>query len=266
MKNIILFIKGIIIGIGKIIPGVSGAVLAIILKVYDDGVNNIVNIFNNPKKSIPYLLIIGIGILFGIILFSNIINYTLTNYYTITMLFFIGLIIGGIPNILKEVDKKDYKYTIITLIIFTIISIINIDNNYILKNNFIDYIIFFVGGIIETCGTVIPGLSSTALLLIIGIYNHIILSISNISKFIINFKILIPFSIGIISSIIFISKGIYILLNKHKKKTYSIILGLILSSIIVLIIKTFTYQTLLLELIIGLIFMIIGIIISNILE
>lgn len=262
MKTIILFIKGLIIGIGKIIPGVSGAVLAIILKVYDQGIESITNIINNPKKSIPFLIKVGLGIILGIILFSNIINYALNNYYIITMLFFIGLIVGGIPNILKEVDKKDYKYTIIIILLFTLLSLLNINNNYIIKNNFIDYIIFFIGGILETCGTVIPGLSSTALLLILGIYNIIIESISNISKLIIDYKILLPYILGIISSIIFVSKTISKLLKKYKKKTYSIILGLILSSILVLIVKTFTYQVTLIELFIGLIFMIIGIIIS----
>jgi len=265
MKTIILFIKGLIIGIGKIIPGVSGAVLAIILKVYDEGIERIVNIFSNFKKNILFLLTIGIGILLGIILFSNIINYTLNNYYVITMLFFVGLIVGGIPNILKEVDKKDYKYTIIITIVFTLISLFNINNNYIIKSNFIDYIIFFIGGIIETCGTVIPGLSSTALLLILGIYNIIIESIGNISKLIIDYKVLIPFSIGIISSLMFVTKIISNALNKHKKKTYSIILGLVISSVIVLIIKTFTKQVIIIELLIGLCFMILGIIISSIL-
>lgn len=265
MKTIILFIKGLIIGIGKIIPGVSGAVLAIILKVYDEGIDSIVNIFNNPKRNILFLLNIGIGILLGIILFSNIINYALNNYYVLTMLFFVGLIVGGIPSILKEVDRKDYIYTFIILVLFTIISIFNINNNYVIKNNFVDYIIFFLGGIIETCGTVIPGLSSTAMLLILGIYNNVIESIGNISKLIINYKVLVPFTLGIISSLIFVSKFISISLKKYKKKTYSVILGLVLSSIIVLIVKTFTYQVYLLELIIGLIFMFFGIIISSIL-
>ena len=265
MKNIILFIKGLLIGIGKIIPGVSGAVLAIILKVYDEGIEIIVNFFSNPKKNIIYLLNIGFGILLGIILFSNIINYFLNKYYTVTMLFFIGLIQGGIPSILKEVDKKDYIYTIIITIIITLISVLNINNNYIIKNNFIDYIMFFIGGIIESCGTVIPGLSSTAMLLILGIYNIIIESIGNITNLIINYRVLIPFILGVLSSLIFVSKGVSISLKKHKKKTYSIILGLVISSIIVLIIKTFTYPTNILNLLIGLIFMIIGIIISSIL-
>lgn len=265
MNTIILFIKGLIIGIGKIIPGVSGALLAIILNVYNEGLNKIVNIFCDFKKNILYLITIGIGIITGIIIFSNIINYMLNNYYVITMLFFIGLILGGILNILKEVDKKDYIYTVITIIIFCIISLLNINNDYIIKNNFYDYIIFFIGGIIETCGTVIPGLSSTALLLILGIYDNVISAIGNVSSFIIDYKILIPFGIGIVSSLYFVTKIISMCLNKHKKKTYSVILGLIISSVIILIVKTFASSVLVLELIIGLIFMIIGIVISSLL-
>lgn len=263
MDTIILFIKGIIIGIGKIIPGVSGALLAIILKLYDRGIDSIVNFFKNPKENILFLLKVGLGILMGIILFSKIINYALSNYYSYTMLFFIGLIIGGIPNISKEVEKKDYIYTLIVIIIFILISMVNINNNYIIKNNFTDYVIFFIGGIIETCGTVIPGLSSTALLLILGIYNHIILSLSNLFLISIDYKILLPFLLGIISSLILISKLISVALERYKEKTYSIILGLVLSSVIILILKTFTVYISIFKLIIGLILMIIGIIISN---
>ena len=181
------------------------------------------------------------------------------------MLFFIGLIIGGIPSILKEVDKKDYIYSLITIILFTIISITNINNNYLITNTYKDYLVFFLGGITEALGTVIPGLSSTALLLILGIYNTLITKISNISKLIIDLKILLPFNIGLILGLILISKLIIYLLNKHKKKTYSIIIGLLISSIITLIIKTFLITPSLIELLIGLLLMIIGIIISNIL-
>ena len=263
MKTMILFIKGLIIGIGKIIPGVSGSVLSIILGVYYDGIDAIVNIFSDFKRNIIFLFKVGLGILCGIVLFSIVISYMLDNYYVITMLFFVGLIIGGIPSILREVDKKDYKYVFIVLFLFTLISLFNVNNSYVLKNNFIDYIIFFVGGIVETCGTVIPGLSSTALLLILGIYDSVIESIGNISSFNINFSILIPFGFGIVVSLIFVSKFISCVLKKYKKKTYSVILGLVLSSIIVLIVKTFCNPVIVIELFIGLIFMIFGIIISS---
>lgn len=262
MKSMILFIKGIIIGIGKIVPGVSGAVLAVILKVYDKGINAIVNFKNDIKNNIKFLLCIGLGIGIGIILFSKIIVFMLDNYYVYTMLLFIGLIIGGIPSITKEITKKNYKYVIITLILATIISLFGINNNYVIKNNFMDYVIFFIGGIMDAIGTVVPGLSSTALLLIMGIYNNVIVSISNLSSFNINYGVLIPFGIGLVIGIIFVSIIISKLLSKYKEKTNSIILGFVISSVILLLIRLFNNYISLLDLFIGIIFMIIGIILS----
>ena len=86
------FIKGFIIGIGKIIPGVSGAMLATIMGVYDKAIFYICNFKNNIKAAIKYLFPIGIGVIVSIILFSKIISLCLDKYYVITMLFFIGLI------------------------------------------------------------------------------------------------------------------------------------------------------------------------------
>ena len=98
-------LKGFIIGIGKIIPGVSGSVLAITLGVYDKSVEYINNFKHNKKESLKYLLPLGIGIIISIIIFSKIITILLDKYYQITMLFFIGLIIGGLPEIIKKVKK-----------------------------------------------------------------------------------------------------------------------------------------------------------------
>ena len=105
------FIKGFIIGIGKIIPGVSGAMLATIMGVYDKSIFYICNFKNNIKAAIKYLFPIGIGVIVSIILFSKIISLCLDKYYVITMLFFIGLIIGGFSFIVNKVNKKDYHST-----------------------------------------------------------------------------------------------------------------------------------------------------------
>ena len=115
MKNIL---KGFIIGIGKIIPGVSGAILALSLGVYDKSIYYINNFKYNKKESLKYLLPLAIGIILSIIFFSKIINYLLDKYYVLTMLFFIGLIIGTIPSTLKEVNKKNYYLVIISFLIF----------------------------------------------------------------------------------------------------------------------------------------------------
>ena len=98
--NMLLF-KGIIIGIGKIIPGVSGSMLAVSMGLYENLIYSVNNFFDNPKKNFFFLTKLAIGVLIGIVLFSNIIKYFLEEYYIYTMTLFIGLILGGIITIKK---------------------------------------------------------------------------------------------------------------------------------------------------------------------
>ena len=268
-KTMINILKGFIIGIGKIIPGVSGAILAILMGVYDKSVYYINNFKDNKKEGIKYLLPLGIGIITSIIFFSKIINYLLDKYYIMTMLFFVGLIIGTIPSITKKINRKDYYLIILSLIIFLSASLLGVKNNYIIKGSIIDILVFTISGLFEAIGTVVPGVSSTALLMTIGTYKIIISTISditNISNIISNLKIIIPFGIGTILGIISVVKVIDYLFKKHNNKMYSVILGLLLSTIIIMIIDTFKYKDSIIKIFMGTILMVIGILISSIFE
>ena len=92
-----LIIKGIIIGIGKIIPGVSGSLLAISLGIYEKAIESMINIFKKPQENILFLGKIVLGILIYIIFFSKLILYSLNNYYLYTIIFFIVLMMVNIP-------------------------------------------------------------------------------------------------------------------------------------------------------------------------
>lgn len=267
MKTIILTIKGFIIGIAKIIPGVSGAVLAISMGLYDKAINAITEFFSNPKKNIAFLLPIAIGIIIAMIIGSSIVISSLTNHYLATMLFFIGLIGGSIPVIYRKTDKtkKGLLIILISFLIMFIISISNINNTYEVKDSPFDYFIYFISGIIDAIGTVIPGISSTALLMILGTYDIIINTISNLTSinlFIENSKVIIFYSFGMLIGIIIISLLINYLFKKYNDKTYSAILGIILSSILLLIIKAFSITIVIQDLIIGITLLALGIIIA----
>ena len=266
MKN---FFKGFIEGIGKIIPGVSGAMLAITMGIYDKCIHYLNNFKQNKKESIKYLSPIVLGILIAIVIFSKLIELSLKKYYLITILFFVGLIEGSLPGVIKKVQRRDYFIAIASFLFFFIISITNIDNNYTIRGDFFDPIIFFLSGIMEAIGTVIPGISSTALLMTIGTYNTIISSIGNIMDISIileNAAVILPFTFGFISGILIIVKIIEILFEKYSNKIYSFILGVLLSSIVLMIIQSFRSNFTIIELIVGLILLFIGIIISNIME
>lgn len=253
------FVKGFIIGIGKIIPGVSGAMIATIMGVYDKSIFYICNFKSNVKEGIRYLFPIGVGIVLSIILFSKIISMCLNKYYSITMLFFVGLIIGGFPFVINKVKKKDYFISVVSFSLFFLISVFNINNSYVLRNNFIDTVIYFFSGGIEAIGTIVPGVSGTALLMIVGTYDSIVYSIGNLT----NFKIIFPFIIGIILFILLFVKLVDYLFRKYNDKMYAFILGVLVSSTVLLVIQVFKDKVIFLDVLIGIIFMFIGIFISS---
>ena len=260
MSNIVLIIKGLIIGLAKVMPGVSGAILAISMGVYDKGINAITRFFDNIKENIKFLFFIGIGIIIAIILGSNIVYFLLNNYYVITMLFFMGLIFGSTPKIISKVDKsiKGIMISFIIFIIITLLTNLNINNNSVSNS----IIIYLISGLIDAFGMVVPGISSTALLMVIGTYNNIIYSLSSIENIIINLNILIPYGIGIFIGIIVTSIVINYLFKKYNKLTFSFILGVILSTLLTLLLKIFSYHINIKDLVIGVLLLSLGIIIS----
>ena len=233
--------------------------LAAIMGVYDKALYYICNFRKNIKESIKYLSPIAAGILLSIILFSKVISICLDKYYVITMFFFIGLVIGGLPFIINKINKKDYSITIISFSIFFFLSIFNINNNYTPQNNFIDIIIYILSGLLEAIGTIVPGVSSAALLMIVGTYDQIVYSIGNIT----NIKLIITFSISTIIFILLLVKIVEYLFRKYNNKMYSFVLGVLSSSIILLIIQVFKNKVSIITLSISLIFMVLGIIITN---
>lgn len=263
-----LFIKGLIVGLGKIIPGVSGSLLAISLNVYDRAILAITNFFDDVIENTKFLFTLSLGIIVSIIIFSKIILYFITNYYVITMLFFIGLILGGLL-IFKSNYTSNKKNLIILLISFLIIIILSIfshSNKYVIEGNIMDYLVFFGSGIVDAFATIVPGISGTALLMNIGVYEIIISTISNITDInliINNFKILIPFGLGMVLGFILLSILISYLLKKYYSEMMAFILGVSIGSMVLLIISVFKSNHTYIELILGLLFMTIGIFIGR---
>lgn len=228
LKDILI---GVIIGAGKIIPGVSGSVLAITLGVYEKIIYSINNIFN--YKNIYYLSKLGIGFIISIVFLSRIIIYFLSNYYTYTIFVFVGLILGSIKSITNNTSLKYYYVTILSFSVIVILGLININSN-----NHSGTFYYLLSGFIESVSSIIPGISGTALLILIGTYNIVIDIFSNIvsvNYLITNIKIVIPFIIGILVGLIISIKVIGYLFSKYKTITYNIILGLLLGSIFIML-------------------------------
>lgn len=258
-----LFFKGFIIGLGKVMPGVSGSVLAISFGIYDKIIDIVGNFPKKIKNNIKFVIPIMLGFIVSLTLFSNLLSILINKYYVIMMFLFLGLIIGGMPDLIKK-----FKFRMSTIIIFlisfafvTLISFLNQINNI----NKIDSLSFIWIGLLEAFTSIVPGISGTAIMMIIGCYNSVLTMFSNIFL-LSNLKYLILFLIGVSVGAILTSKLISYLLKKYYDKVFASIAGFMCSSILFLFLKIAPSINGITHIFIGLIFMFVGIKLSSILS
>lgn len=281
MENIILVIKGFFMGIANVIPGVSGGTIAIILGIYEKFISAISNLFKNIKENFRFLIPVVIGMLLAILILSSVIEYSYDNFPIPTMLLFVGLVLGGIPMLLKNViGRKECKmFSSYIILIFTFSLVIlmacsdlifgTVKEVNLLELNIGGYILLFIVGVIAAATMVIPGISGSLMLMLLGYYYPIIerindfVGFNNLTK---NILILGVFGIGVLVGIVLISKLLEMLFEKYNTKTYFGVLGFIFASILAIPISTclqisnLTFN--LMQLIIGILLLIAGSFIS----
>lgn len=230
-----LILKGFIIGLAKIIPGVSGSLVALNLGLYEKGIKAISNYFENIKENTFFIFKIGIGIISAIILGSKIIYFFLNNWPFLTMIMFIGLLLGSTHSIKKINTKREYFYIISSFLLMLFLFTIKTNVKYIYKDTFIDNLYVMLLGFIDASTMIIPAISGTVIFILLGCYDFILIMYSNCFN---NIKVFSLFSIGLLIGIFIVSKAINYLLEKKKTFIYSIINGFFLSSMLYLVIET----------------------------
>ena len=279
-NNILLVVKGFIMGIANIIPGVSGGTLALILGIYEEFISSISNLLKDIKKNLKFLIPIVIGMGLAIVSLSRVIDYSYQNYPIPTSLFFMGLVIGGIPMLLNKVKKKkevkEVSSYIIFLLTFALVMVMTC-SDFIFGSglkvsfsnmNVLSYIVLFIVGVIAAATMVIPGVSGSLVLMLLGYYYPVIKVIKELTKFQnIGTNILIAgvFGVGVLIGIVLVSKLIEFLFNKYEVKTYFGVLGFIIASVIAIPLSTLfnikvTFD--IVQILIGIIFLGLGSIIS----
>lgn len=252
-------LKGIAIGAGAILPGISSGVICIIFGIYEKLLDSILNFFKDIKGNFEFLFPIIIGVSIGVILFGNLLNHFFYQFPLQTKSLFIGLILGCIPLLIKEINKrkkiklKNIFFLFLALSIGILSVIIEKNLSFSSINN-INFIYLVLSGFLMSIGVVLPGVSSTLILMILGIYPIYLTSISNVYL-----PILVPMGIGLILGGFIFMKLTKYLLNNYYISTFLAIIGFTLGSILVLI-PTFTS---LIEIIISLFCIILGFCIST---
>lgn len=245
-------IKGIFIGIANIIPGVSGGTMAVSLGIYDKLIASISNLMKDWKKSVSVLLPIFLGCAIGIIGFTYAIEYLLLSHTFVTCMTFVGLILGGIPILIRALRSELRKTSrgvgiggvLAFLILFAfaiLLPVLNSNEEYLktlTATPGMMILLLFIGTI-ASATMVVPGVSGSMVLMILGYYYGIIDSIKeflnalktfDIPALTDGFLILFPFGIGVILGIFLIAKLITFLFKQYGVQTYCAILGLIAAS------------------------------------
>ncbi|MGN0574559.1 MAG: DUF368 domain-containing protein [Ruminococcus sp.] len=233
MEHIINVLKGVVIGVANAIPGVSGGTMMVIMKVFDRLLGAVTLNLKKLKENFVFLLTIIIGMGIGVILSAKVLNICFENFYVQTQFFFMGVVLGSLPMIYKEATKEK-KLEPIHLIPFAIglgviigVTVISMSatNSVITSLTPGTFFYLLVISVVAAAAMIMPGLSGSLVLLILGGYQTVINAVDEM-----NIMVLIPVAIGVALGILLCAKVITVCLKKWQRGTYAVILGLIVGS------------------------------------
>jgi putative membrane protein len=242
-------------GVANIIPGVSGGTLAVVFGIYEqlmEALGNFVTDRENRWKYIKFLAVLFSGSIIAILSLAPVLSWAFTNHPLPTVYFFIGLIIGSIPVVLKS--HSDMKPSAVRIISFLIGLIIVIALALMQSEtagskaifdytqyHLFDYFYYGFCGAIAASAMIIPGVSGSFILILLGIYWTVLASLSGLSsilltdgftaEMIVRISLLGSLGIGIVIGILVISKVMSWALKNHPANTMYAILGLIVGSL-----------------------------------
>lgn len=253
LKNIL---KGMVIGIANIIPGVSGGTMMVSMNIYDKLIHCITHLFSEFKKSVGFLLSIAVGMGIAIIASSFFLEELFAKVPIQTNMGFIGLILGGLPAICKNVKGNKVKvgHILAGLVFFGVVvglaAMGETEGNAAdLTFNFVNVIKLFVVGLVAAGTMVVPGVSGSMMLMLMGYYQPILSTITDFISALValdmdgilqGLGVVVPAGIGVLAGIFLIAKLIELIFSKFPLYAYWAIIGLIIASPVAIILMNMT--------------------------
>ena len=235
---LILFFKGVFMGIADAMPGISGGTIALLVGIYEELVNTISRLnlhiisefkirdFNSFWKKINgnFLITLILGISISLISFVKVSASLLENYPLFVWSFFLGLIFATIYVIFKLINK--WYLTNFIILFFCIFFSVYISSFTVDVTNEISLIYIFMSGIIASSAMILPGISGSLVLVILGVYTYMIKSLDNLEL-----VVIFTFIFGSLIGLLSFSKILKYLFKNYRDLTYTIMLGLVIGSI-----------------------------------
>lgn len=229
MRFIIDVLKGMVVGIGGIAPGLSGSVMLLILGLYEKSIKAISTLFKNFKENSIFLMPLVLGFGCGVLIFSKVVDFLLEHYEFQTRYLFLGLVVGTVPLFFKSVRKNGFnRKNCVVVAVALAFGLFLFSFNRNLFPVVIDPNVFqaVLLGVAVAGSSIVPGVDSAVILSALGLYE---LYVGSIADF--NMQILVPAGIGLVIGAFIISTIMSFLINRFYAITYSVIFGLFLSII-----------------------------------
>ncbi len=233
LKAILWIVQGCIVGIGAILPGVSGGTLCYAFGIYDQLIEVLSNPFKGVKKHWKMLVFVGIGGALGFIGFAGVTEWLLSWNEAVVLCVFVGLIAGTLPELWREAGEQGRnKFSIISLIVsFAAISVVF----YVFKNvltltiepNFVGWLIC---GVLWGLSFIVPGFSSSTLLLFFGIYEQMSHGISHL-----DFSVLVPLGCAMLATLLLFSKLMKLVFDKFHSVASHAIMGFVVATTLMIL-------------------------------
>ena len=223
------FLKGIIVGLGGIAPGLSGSVLLIIFGLYRDTLDALGNLFRNFRKHFLYLLPLMAGMFSGVLLFSKVIDFFLTHYEMSTRFCFLGLILGTLPMVWKEVRKEGFSkgyYGLILLAAAAGTCLFTLNPSLFPQVTDPNLLQCICLGVAVAATAIIPGVDPAVFLSTLGFYEMYVRALAEFSL-----PVLIPMVAGLALGAVGISFVMSLLFRRWYTGTFSVIFGIFLSMV-----------------------------------
>lgn len=229
--GIVVAAKGLVIGATMLVPGISGGSMAMVLGIYDRLIQAVSSFFKDKKGNLLFLVEFTAAALLGMFLLAKPLEMLMGNCEKPMMYFFIGVVLGGCPIIFREagVDSFCWKavgYLALGAVIVTSLRYLPENMLEMTSGGAAGFLIQIAGGAVISIALILPGISVTYMLLVLGMYRRVLEAIGSL-----NLGYLFPLALGLLMGILILTKSLEIAMKRFPRATYMMILGFVLGSV-----------------------------------
>lgn len=252
MELVKKILRGMIIGVANVIPGVSGGTMMVSMGIYDTIILCITHLFSQFKKSVKTLLPYLLGMLLGIFALAGLLGFLFDHYPLPTNTAFIGLILGGLSPLIRKIERRKINFGCVVAfaaffgLIIWMACMGPVQNAESVTMSAGQMLILLVMGAIASATMIIPGVSGSMVLMLLGYYTPVINALNSFKTAVFSadfaamvqpLLVLLPFGIGVVAGIFGVAKAIEWLIQRFPTLTYCGVLGLVLASPVAILIR-----------------------------